>query len=457
MRIARLVLRWFLGIVVAVIVGAAVFLYVSPPQLLKVADAYTAKIVCSNVFLADRDPQAVLEDDVQAPGNPILKFIRLSINRDEKTVTARLLGFIAPQTAIFRKDYGCTSIPDGKVDAALAVQLPKQMQFPNVGSGEWPQGTNGVSVQNVKLNAVLENFVDLGPGFRAIVVIKDGKLVGEKYQTGFSANTPLLGWSMTKTVNAALIGRMMALGKIKGDEKGLFKEWSGDARKDIALGDMLAMQSGLRFEESYGDVNDVTRTLFLEPDMAAFNMAKQSEVPPGTKFVYSTGTAVLLAKYWMNHFEDRAEALLFPRKELFALLGMTSATFEVDESGTFVGGSYLYATARDWGRFGQFLLQNGQWNGSQLLPEGFVAKMRTPGTQSNGQYSEAQTWLQGPGENPNSDFGIPDDTFYALGHDGQSISIVPSQNLVVVRLGLTPEKFEYRPQPLVKNIIAALN
>ena len=457
MRVAGLVLRWFLGIVLVVLAGAAGFLYVSPPELLKVADAYTAKIVCSNVFLADRDPQVVLADDVQAPGNPILKFIRLSVNRDDKTITARLLGFIAPQTAIFRPGYGCTSIPDGKVDASLAVQLPKQAELPEPGNGDWPQGSGGVSVQNEKLTAVLDDANNLGPGFRAVVVIKDGKLIGEKYQSGFTAKTPLLGWSMTKTVNAAVIGRMMALGKIPNDEKGLFKEWAGDSRKDIALSDMLAMQSGLKFEESYGDVNDVTRTLYLEPDMAAFNSAKPSDAPTGTKFVYSTGTAVLLAKYWMNHFEDRAEALLFPRKELFGLLGMTSATFEVDESGTFVGGSYLYANARDWARFGQFLLQDGQWNGTRLLPEGFVTKMRTPNSKSDGQYSQAQTWIQGPGERPNSEFGVPDDTFYALGHDGQSISIVPSQNLVVVRLGLTPGKLEYRPQVLLKNIIAALN
>lgn len=457
MGIAGKVLRWFLGILTFGLVGLIGFLYFAPPDLLKVGDAYTAKIVCSNHFIAGRDPDEVLAEDVQAPGNPLLKLIRLSVDNENKSVTARFLGFAAAQTAVYRPDYGCSNVPDGKVDAALAVQLPKQEPFPADVAGEWPLGNDGIPAQNDRLDKVIENADLLGPGFRALVVIKDGKLVAEKYQRGFDFRTPLLGWSMTKTVNAALIGRMITKGLIKGDEKSLFREWANDDRRSISLGNMLAMESGLQFEETYGDVNDVTRTLFLEPDMAAFNSGKPADAPPGTKFVYSTGTAVLLAKFWMNRFENRAEALLFPRQELFARLGMKSAVLEVDESGTFVGGSYLYATARDWGRFGQFLLQDGVWNGERLLPDGFTALMRSPTRLSDGQYSHAQTWLQGPGRKPNTDFGIPEDTFFALGHDGQSISIVPSENLVVVRLGLTPSKLDYRPQALVKNIIAALN
>jgi CubicO group peptidase (beta-lactamase class C family) len=130
---------------------------------------------------------------------------------------------------------------------------------------------------------------------------------------------------------------------------------------------------------------------------------------------------------------------------------MKSAVFEADESDTFVGASYLYATPRDWARFGQLLLQDGKWNGEQLLPKGFAAMMHTPAPASHGAYGRGQLWLLGPGLDPlyERTVGVPPDTYWLLGHDGQSIAVVPSKKLVIVRMGLTPDKLSYRPQELV--------
>ncbi|MBU2327877.1 MAG: beta-lactamase family protein, partial [Alphaproteobacteria bacterium] len=267
--------------------------------------------------------------------------------------------------------------------------------------------------------------------------------------------TPLLGWSMTKTVTATLVGLLQGEGRIDLEARALFPAWSGDARREIALADLLAMQSGLRFNENYGDVTDVTRMLYLEPDMGAYVASLPSEAPPGTRFNYSSGETVLISRYWMSRFADQAEALAFPRRALFDALGMRSAVLEPDQAGTFVGSSYLYATARDWARFGLLIAESGNWAGRPLLDPAYVARITEPSERSDGAYTRAQAWQNGP-QGADNDFGLPEDTVWMLGHDGQSIAVIPSERLVVVRLGLTPRRLEYRPQRLVEAVRAAL-
>jgi CubicO group peptidase (beta-lactamase class C family) len=211
------------------------------------------------------------------------------------------------------------------------------------------------------------------------------------------------------------------------------------------------MESGLAFNEDYGTVSDVTRMLYLEPDMVQFAASKPLVAKIGTKFSYSTGTSVMLARLWQNAVGDEAASLAYPRNALFDPLGMQSAVLEADESGTLTGASYLYATAHDWARFGQFLLQDGVWNGKRILPEGFVAMMHAPAGASNGVYGKGEVWLEGP-EDKKGDgaaSGVPEGTYWLQGHDGQTVAIVPSRHMVVVRMGLTPAWLHYRPQKLV--------
>ena len=179
---------------------------------------------------------------------------------------------------------------------------------------------------------------------RAVVVVKNGRIVAERYGDGFSAKTPLLGWSMTKTVNAAIIGTLVKDGKMAVTNQGLFGPWKADGRAAISLADMMAMSSGLEFNEDYGDVADVTRMLYLEPDMAGFAESKPLTGDVGKVFSYSSGTAVMLSRLWQDAIGDKDKALAWPRTALFEPLGMQSAVLETDEQGTFVGSSYLYAT-----------------------------------------------------------------------------------------------------------------
>ncbi len=263
-------------------------------------------------------------------------------------------------------------------------------------------------------------------------------------------------------MNAGIIGTLVRDGKLALDKKALFAEWTSDGRKDIALSDLLSMSSGLAFNEDYGSVTDVTRMLFLENDMAAFARDKPLVRDIGKVFNYSSGTAVLISRVWQDLLGDKA--LTYPSTAIFKPLGMTGATFETDVAGTFAGSSHLYASAPDWAKFAQMLLDNGMANGAQILPVDYVAMMHEPAPASDTgfgpEYGSGQVWLHGPssggleGQDPDLGFALPDDAYWMLGHDGQSICIIPSRKMLVLRMGLTPDKLGYKPQALVQRLLA---
>jgi len=450
-----------LGILVAA-------LHARPPALLRIAANYSAKIVCSNVFLAGRDPDEVLRDDVQSSGIPVLRLMRVSVDRDRQLVRAGVLGIIGDGLAVARPGEGCAVCADGSLAAAArALSRPETAGVagataaPATRTGApWPDG-NTVDSGDPRLAAVIGDPRLAGPGVRAVVVVHAGRIVAERYAQGFTADTPLLGWSMTKSVNAGLIGILVKDGRLALDGSAGWPVAPGDGRSQIKIADLLAMSSGLHFDEQYAAVTDVTRMLYLEPDMAAFARAQPLDHPVGSVWSYSSGTALILSRI----AQDAAgmPGPVFARTRLFEPLGMRSALIETDEHGTLVGSSYMYATARDWARYGLFLLQGGVWRDEALLPPGYVAMMTTPVAASGGQYGHGQIWLWGsnadpatPGVDPDQAFGIPSDVFWMEGHDGQSIAIIPSRELVVVRMGLTPHGAGYRPQALVQAVLRAL-
>lgn len=466
MRIVKIVL----GLLLALLVITLAVLWAKPPELLRIGANYAAKTVCSNVFLAGRDPDEILRDDVQAPGVAILHLMRVTIDQQKGVVRAGFFGFIGHGLAIARPGVGCTAVPDGDLTFAKNAS-PSAAGFgapasanrnaaagassPGTAAALWPDG-EAAAPPSAPLDQVLADDALAGPGMRAVLVIDHGKLVAERYGAGFSAQTPLLGWSMSKTVIAGLIGMLVKDGKLTLDQSGFWP--AGDGRERIKLSDLLAMSSGLHFNEAYGAVSDVTAMLYLQPDMAAFAHNQPLDHPPGEVWSYSSGTAVLLSRILQD--AAGANSADFVSQRLFKPLGMTSATMEADEHGTLVGSSYMFATAHDWARYGQFLAQDGVWKDSRLLPDGYVAMMATPVKASGGQYGMGQTWLWGsdaakPGENPDAAFGIPPDIFYMSGHDGQTVAVIRSRQLVIVRLGLTPGTLGYSPQPLIKAILAA--
>ncbi|QPC88232.1 serine hydrolase [Mesorhizobium sp. NBSH29] len=452
-----------LGVAAIIALGVAAlagWLYMQPPALIRVGSGYAAKIVCSNFFLADRQPDEVLRADVQAPGHWLLGYMSVEVDAAQKTATAGLLGVFGKSVAVAREGLGCAVVPDGDIARASAMGLP--VRDVKVSDALWPEGALVQPSQAPEITEILNDEAMMGQGMRAVTVVHNGRIIGERYANGFAPDTPLLGWSMSKTVNAAIIGTLIRDGKLALDQKSLFAQWAGDPRKDISVADLMAMSSGLEFNEDYGDVTDVTRMLYLEPDMAGFAASKPLAHPVGSVWSYSSGTSNLLSRVWQGAIGDADAALALPRAALFEPLGMTSAVLETDARGTLAGSSYVYASAHDWARFGQFLLDGGVWEGKQILPAGFVDWMREPAPASQGEYGRGQLWLHGsdsgaaPGENPDHGFDLPADTFWLLGHDGQSVAIIPSKKLVVVRMGLTPSNLQYRAQGLVSALAKAV-
>lgn len=437
------IIKWAGAILLALIVAGYGFLLISPPELLRVGTGYSAKTICSNVFLSGRNAEDVLKIDVQAPGHPILKLVRVSVDESKGEITTSLIGGIAPSLAIFRNGYGCTLVPTG--DRADVADLPDQP--PLAQPYKWNEA------KDARLETILADASLLGPGVRGVVVVKNGVIVGEHYGEGFAKETSLLGWSMTKTVTAFLVGELVKQGKLDLAATGLFESWKGDNRAKISLADLMAMHSGLVWNEGYGDVSDVTRMLFLTSDMKALPKTQVADVAPNSVFTYSSGTSMLLAELIENAAGENPQT--FARSNLFNPLGITSAVIEPDASGTMSGSSFMYATARDWARLGQFVIAGGVAGGKALLPAAFTQMMMQPTEPSKGRYGKGQIWLDDVDDEgkPN---GLPKGTVRFSGHDGQSVTIVPSERLVIVRLGLTPRKLGWDPQPLTKAVIEAL-
>ena len=444
-------------IVLALLGGTLGWLKLAPPELLRVGANYSAKMVCSNVFLAGRDAGQVLRDDVQAPGNPLMRLMQVTVDREQQTVRGGLFGFIGNGLAVHRRGTGCATVADGDLARAASVVSQRPVIAAPAADQPWPVGSQAQTLPAIQ--TLVERADLAGPGMRGIAVIHNGQLVAQHYGPGFSASTPLLGWSMTKSVTAGLVGLQIADGTLFMDQAGFWPKDSG-GREAIKLSHLMAMDDGLLFNEGYGDVSDVTRMLYLEPDMAAYMQARPLAHTPGSVWNYSSGTTVMLSHIWQSAAGQ--QALELPYTRLFAPLGMSSAIIEADARGTLVGSSYMYATAQDWARYGQFLLQEGVWNGQRLLPEGFVQTISSPSKASKGEYAQGQFWRWGPqgatpeGENPDAAFKLPADTFWMRGHDGQTVAIVPSRQLVLVRLGLTPKDRLYQSQALLSEVLRAI-
>jgi CubicO group peptidase (beta-lactamase class C family) len=424
-----------LGILAVVIVGL-IFGVRYGLQYLNIATSYAAKTMCSGVFVAGRTPEAMTEDLYA------VSFTQTKVNTETSSVTASLYG-LASATAIYRKGLGCTLV-NGSTESEIRAQ-------PSVPS---PNQAIPLEPKNINLEQFLDQtFTEINPKVpvrtRAVVILHDGKLIAQRYAGRFNNQTPLLGWSMTKSVTNAMIGMMVLDGKLDIYKPAPIIEWKNDARAKITIDQLLRMSSGLAFVEDYASPSDATKMLFQEKGAGAFALTKNLAAEPDTVWSYSSGTSNILQEIIRRQFPNHADYLAFPHKRLFQKLGMTSAVLEPDASGTYVGSSFMYATAPDWAKFGQLYLQDGVWNGERILPEGWVAYSSTETPHSDGTYA-AHFWLA------HNDPDFPKDGFMAQGFEGQTVAIIPSQKLVIVRLGLTHGDAVYDDATFVKSILAAL-
>ena len=303
---------------------------------------------------------------------------------------------------------------------------------------------------------------------RAVLVLRDGRIVAERYAPGYHENTRFISWSMAKTVTGVLIGLLVSDGRLRLDESAPVPAWQrpGDPRGEITLRQLLQMRSGLRHTEAGDPVygSDEVRMLFLDgrDAMAAYAEAQPLEAEPGEKWEYSSATTVILADIASRALSDSTDPAErrkvindYLKSRLFEPLGMKSMVPEYDAAGTLIGGSLMHATARDWARFGEFLRNQGSVRGLQLVPSGWIEFMTTPNPRNPGY--GAQTWLNRPqpGESLPPFPGAPRTAFSMNGHLGQFVLISPAQGLTVVRLGRTLDG-EHQPVRKAMGQIAAL-
>jgi len=445
--------RWIKWIILVIVLVLAVGLVVGYQQMLPtfhVATGYTAKAICSNHFLTGQDVDTIA---AELPSNPLVPFLRTKVDEEERFVSVTLVG-LAGQRAVYREGLGCTLMAGGGGKGAktqISDLIQPSALDPNT---PWPVG-EAVSLDDLpagvdgeRLNAVLDDwFSEPDPTkprrTRAVVIVKDGQIIAERYADGFTKDTPMLGWSMTKSVTNALIGILVKQGKLSLDQNAPVPEWSdpADPRHAITLDQLMRMSSGLAFSEDYADLTTgVTQMLYNTDDMPAYAAAAPLEAEPGGTWNYSSGTANIVSRIVRDTVGGSEEDYLtYPRTALFDRIGMTSAVMEPDASDTFVGSSYMYATARDWARFGLLFLQDGMWEGERILPEGWVDYSITPTPLSVGEYG-AHWWLNaGEPDQPDTKKwpDLPTDLYRASGHDGQTVTIIPSSDLVIVRLGVS--------------------
>jgi CubicO group peptidase (beta-lactamase class C family) len=422
-------------IAVAIAVGLVAALLRGLRVVAAVGAGYKAKVLCTALFASERDLDLQSADEISADGYWILRPFRASIDRRVGTVTASFLGWL-PRTAVHRPAYGATLLMPG----GSLVTLPAAPARSPRTTIDTRRGRSG----EPRLSPAIDRaFSEPNPRrlrrTHAVVVVQDGEIVAERYARGVTADTPLPGWSMAKSVLNALVGLLVAEGRLRLDERELFPSWrSPDRRAAIQLEDLLRMRSGLRFSESYVlPWSDVLHMLFNCSDSAAYAASRPLEAEPGTVWQYASGTTNLLSALVRRAVGDR-EYGGWPARRLFDRVGMRSAVLEPDGAGTFVCSSFMIATARDWARYGQLWLDRGSIGGDEILPRSWIDFSTTPTAQSPDDRYGAHWWLKLQpdvgGDDPAAR-SIPPDAFFAVGHEAQTLTIIPSKRLVIVRMG----------------------
>jgi CubicO group peptidase (beta-lactamase class C family) len=425
-------------------------------RMLRLACAYKARALCNGIFVSGLDLRRLSREDIGY--KLFFHFARARIDRQRRRVSCSIFGTgLFRETAVHVDGIGAvllTGITEASVRTWPPVPTatpapPGTAEAPRPGpeAAVLPARAPGIDARKVEA-AVGRLFDDRGRRnplrTRAVAVAQDGRIVCERYAPGIGPDTRLLSWSMAKSFVSVLVGILAGHGRIRIDDPAPVPEWSDprDPRHAITVSQLLRMSSGLAWTETYGEkpISDVTRMLYFEPDMARFAASQPLTAPPDTGFRYSSGSINIVCRIIRDLFASREEYLAFPHRALFDRIGMRSAAWTTDVAGTLVGSSFLFATARDYARFGMFCLADGIWRGERILPEGWMRWATTPTpTDPSAEYG-AGFWLNRDPADASKGRAypkLPADFFYANGHQGQMIGVLPSRNLVVVRLGMT--------------------
>jgi len=448
--------------VLAVPLAAAT--YFRADRAIRVATGVVAHNVCSKTFVSGLDPQTVFSETMERDGLRRLRhLLTFHVDRAAKTVDASVAGLLASH-AVFHDGLGCVLLHGSRAPYILksdidALKVPKtppllaEIAGPDI-----------VAPSDPALKAALDHAFEepAEPPFRktkAVVVVHDGKVIAERYADGIGVDTALMGFSMTKSVVNALIGIMTQQGLTSPSLPAPIPEWRGasDVRREIEVEHLLRMTTGLALDETNSGFDPSSQMVYLHDDMAGFAVKAAPVAPSGAHWHYSSATTQILARAIRDAVGGPEQTLTFAWRELFNPLGMRDVTLEFDGSGTLQGSTYMLASARDWARFGLLYLNDGEVGGKRILHEDWVDF--TAAATLDTDYG-AGFWTN-RSEHPTAKgrvrAGMPRDSFFASGDLGQRIVIMPTQRLVVVRLGdsVDPTGDIRGLTRLVKEVIAA--
>ena len=466
---------WRLALTLACI-GAATAALVGcdgPARVVGVPVHFTSHQLCSATFVAGLDPTEFYNEAIKPKLGPIRAFLRYEVDRQRQEVRTQLAGLVHSR-AVYDGPFGCRVLHPGR--EARFFQGEADDREPLVVSPSSIAGPGMVAPINDKLSEALDHaFAESESGPRrftkAVVVLHRGRVVGERYAPGVTPATPLIGWSMTKSVTNALLGILVRNGRLDMQKPAPIAEWSapGDPRRSITGDQLLRMVSGIGCGQSlrtgFTTIFDAdTQMEFDMADQSAFAAKASLRAQPGTEWRYTNCNFVLLSRMIRDAAGgDAKSSRRFIERELFAPLGFEHATLEYDSAGVPLGTIHLWASARDWARLGLLYLRDGVTeSGQRVLPVGWVDYSARLTPQSADEYGYgAGFWTQrgnSAAARTRIAAGMPADSFMAIGSQGQYTIVIPSHDLVIVKLGwaYTPHDDHVAVESLVRETIAAL-
>lgn len=426
------------------------------PHTRALAAGYKAAFLCSGVFNAGRPEAEIAADDLEGiypDYQELVRTLPATVDRQAKTVSVAFDPKLPPRIAAWRPHLGCAQLPIG-ASAKGTTGLPTLgivREAPP--KAAWPAGDEQATGKAPKALAPLlaKAFTDYGGKTTAVLVVKDGKIVGEQYRPGYDLHTPQRTWSAAKSLTASVVGRAVQLGKVKIDAPANIPEWKapGDPRAAITLAQLLHMGSGLWTDGPGNRTDEVYLAGGLVTEWAA---RMPVEVAPDSRFRYANNDTLLAARSVRAALGDGSDALAFPFTELLWRIGMNHTTLETDWQGNYILSSQVWTTSRDLARLGLLYLNDGVWNGERLLPEGWAKFVAAPAPAQppTGPGYGAFFWLHGPAQ------GLPEGTYAMNGNRGQYVFIVPSKKVVIVRRGFDSAQARFDEVRFAKDVLATL-
>ena len=438
-------------IATAALCGALMLAAARAQDAPRVATGFISRTLCSAAFVSGVNPDEVFSETVDAmPGVKLITWaLDYRVDRKARQVTTTLFWGCLSR-AVYREGLGCyLAHGEEAVDASLppASGEIQRASLPEI------SGPSLVEAANPKLALALDRaFAEPDqPPFRrtkAVVIVKDGRVVAERYAPGYGIDTRILGYSATKSVISALTGILVRQGKLAVDRPAPVAAWQNpdDPRRTITVDHLLRHTSGLAMGSSLNaslasTLAPVNKMKYVESDQAGFAESAALESAPGSAWNYHDGNYLILSRLIRDAVGGHAaDVLRFAKAELFGPLGMHNVTLEFDATGTPEGSGQMLASARDWARFGLLYLNDGVAGGKRILPEGWVDYSASPTPDGWVGYGAGFWTNRGAslGATYRIEHGWPRDAFLAKGTLGQYVIVIPSERLVIVRLGISP-------------------